>query len=259
MWLLLVTWLAVRDMGGQLRPMGLAALVSVGVVSAGFASLLRIAWCRLGLRPVRSRSMALLLWGIPTVTIVILGLSLSIEGTGTVALALFWILLGAEELAWWRFAWRQLQVDSTLGAFDGATRDGPDSRAAQDGFDNRGVDLEGREELLSDDVSQQMTRSWAEEERDTITGLLRTRFDPQQRSQSLHVAICPPMLRRPTVTVTQLSGSRARIKAAEVQPFGIRFDVRLSATSEAEQDLLIHFEACCGKPEASGVGGMELR
>jgi hypothetical protein len=65
------------------------------------------------------------------------------------------------------------------------------------------------------------------------------------------------MLHRPDVTLIQLSGSRARIKAAEVQTFGIRFDLRLAAASDTPQVVVIHFEAHCGKPESVGLGGME--
>ena len=115
------------------------------------------------------------------------------------------------------------------------------------------------DDLVPDDVSQQMTRSSADEEGDTVTGLLRARFAPHERSQNLHVAICPPMRHRPKVTVTQLSGPRSRIKTGDVQPHGIRFDLRLSSASELEQDVLLHFEACCGKPEPTGVGGSHLR
>ena len=107
---------------------------------------------------------------------------------------------------------------------------------------------------LADDVSQQITRMWAAEDGDTVTGIMRAGFQPGERSQSLHVAFCPPMVRRPDVTVAQLSGSRARIKAGDVQTFGVRLDLRLAAASDEMQSVLIHFEARCGKPEAAGLG-----
>ncbi|NTW78298.1 MAG: hypothetical protein HGB33_11115, partial [Syntrophaceae bacterium] len=69
-----------------------------------------------------------------------------------------------------------------------------------------GVIIVTREEdELPEDVCQQVTRFWAEEDRDTVTGLLRARLQPHERSHSVHVAFCPPMLRRPEVSVAQLS------------------------------------------------------
>jgi hypothetical protein len=117
---------------------------------------------------------------------------------------------------------------------------------------------EGNEERwqLPEDVCQQLTRSWAEEDRDTVVGLLRAQFQPGERSHSLHVAFCPPMLRRPDVAVIQLSGAKARIKPAEIQPFGIRFDMRLVAASKQAENLLVHFEARCGSPENPGPGSL---
>jgi hypothetical protein len=50
---------------------------------------------------------------------------------------------------------------------------------------------------------------------------------------------------RPLVDVVQLSGPRTRVKVADVQPFGIRFDLRLATASPQAEDVLIHFEAHC--------------
>jgi hypothetical protein len=53
------------------------------------------------------------------------------------------------------------------------------------------------------------------------------------------------MKHRPEVTVVQLAGAAARIKPGDIQCFGIRFDVRLSAASEEAREAVIHFEARC--------------
>ena len=117
------------------------------------------------------------------------------------------------------------------------------------------IEQDDVDEQLPDEVSQQITRTFADSEEDTVTGILRARLAPNERSQSLHVAFCPPMLRPPRVTAVQMSGSRARIKAADAQPFGIRFDLRLATASEEAQEVLIHFEARCAKPDSTGLGG----
>jgi hypothetical protein len=117
------------------------------------------------------------------------------------------------------------------------------------------IETAEEEEPLPEGVCQQVTRSWVESEQDTVSGLLRASFAPGERSQSLHVAFCPPMLQRPEVRLVQLSGSRARIKAADVQLFGIRFDLRLASTSQATEEVLIQFDACCGRTAPVGGDG----
>ena len=72
---------------------------------------------------------------------------------------------------------------------------------------------------------------------DTIAGVLRALFQPGERSHNLHVAFCPPMPGRPTVEVVQLSGPRTRVKAADVQPFGVRFDLRLASGQSAARRM----------------------
>ncbi len=86
---------------------------------------------------------------------------------------------------------------------------------------------------LPDDVCQQITRSQSPHHGDTMAGVLRALFQPGERSRNLHVAFCPPMPGRPTVEVVQLSGPRTRVKAADVQSFGVRFDLRLATVSAA--------------------------
>jgi hypothetical protein len=48
------------------------------------------------------------------------------------------------------------------------------------------------------------------------------------------------------VEVTHVSGPAARVKVADVQAFGLRFDVRLATASPSEEHVLIHFHARCG-------------
>ncbi len=261
-------WLLLRRMGGQLQqPLGFPALVFVGVAVAALASLLRLLWYQTGRSPERWKSPTTLLWLSPSCAVILLALALSITGTSTVALVFFWGILLAVESVWYGIAWRLAHspaaatplsatppatpihrvVESTAAAGRGESVavDEPPAKADEEG-----------DEQLPEDICQQLTRSRAEEDADTVTGLLRARFEPSKRSHSLHVAFCPPMLRRPRVTVVQLQGPRTRIKAADIQSFGIRFDLRLVTASQKEQDVLIHFEANCTEPEATGLGGL---
>ena len=51
------------------------------------------------------------------------------------------------------------------------------------------------------------------------------------------------MKNRPKVDVIQMTGPQARVKAADIQQFGVRFDLRLAAPSNEMENVLIHFEA----------------
>ena len=43
--------------------------------------------------------------------------------------------------------------------------------------------------------------------------------------------------------MTQLAGPRSHVKAADIQSYGVRFDVRLGSFSDHPEEVLIHFEA----------------
>jgi hypothetical protein len=64
-----------------------------------------------------------------------------------------------------------------------------------------------------------------------------------QRSSSVHVAFCPPFARTPKVALQQLDGPPARIRTVQLLPYGVRFDLKLAAVSEAAQSLLLEFSA----------------
>ena len=256
--LLLITfWLLIRRIGGQLQhPLSTATLVAVAVIVASLAASLRVVWYRTGLRLSSRRLPVLLVWMFPSLIVLMLGIALSITGTGIFRLLCFWSILLISEGAWWWFAWRQ---PSGTAWRPGLRRSGPSSNSSDPNQQARTAEMQpARDEVaLPESVSQQITRASVESDKDTVSGLLRAHFAPRERSQSLHVAFCPPMLRPPKVTVVQLSGPRVRIKAADVQNFGVRFDLRLATAAHEEQNILIHFEARCVKPEPVGLGGLQ--
>ncbi len=261
MLLLLALWLLARRLGGQLQqPLGTLTLLVVALMLLSLASSLRIVWHHTGPHLSHWRSPSTLVWIFPSVVLLLIAVSLSISGTGTYRLLLFWSMLLAGEGAWSWFAWQQLRQTRVQ-----PSRREPATRAAsslersttENAANDDEMELDECDEQLPAEVSQQITRTYAEDDNDTVSGVLRARLAPSERSQSLHVAFCPPMLRPPRVTVVQLSGSRARIKAADAQPFGIRFDLRLATASQEAQEVLIHFEARCAKPASTGLGGIQ--
>lgn len=265
--LLVAFWLMARRAAGQLQePLGVPLLLTVALILAGSVSLARIVWRRHHWAPRRWRSWPALLWCVPSSVTLLLAGSLSMAGTGATGLVLFWSILCAVEIFWWGAAWRGVRIGNHRRVTTAPAEAGAGSVTAREASPGSGVSLgeapdssPEEDELLSADVSQQMTRSWAEADDDTVVGFLRARFAPKQRSRSLHVAFCPAMLHQPTVSILQVSGPRARIKAADVRPFGIRFDVRLAVAGEEPGEVLIHFQACCRRPEPVGDGEARTR
>jgi hypothetical protein len=57
------------------------------------------------------------------------------------------------------------------------------------------------------------------------------------------VAFCPPFASTPQLIVTQLGGPSARMKTAQLLPYGIRIDLKLSGPSEGGASVLLEFSA----------------
>jgi hypothetical protein len=248
MMMVVSTWLAVRRVGGQLQePFSLVSLLAAGLVGAALVSVLRLGWLHTGFRPQRFKSTVTALWFLPSVSFLLLAFALSIPGTSSVALTCFWMIVLLLESGWAWHLWRVLRNRRRVAV--PVTSDGPAVATAT----NRHTDstsgsgeaalVETGNASLPTEICQQLTRTSAEQDGDTIAGVLRTSFLPGERSRSLHVAFCPPMIGRPRVDVVQLSGPKARVKAAEVQSFGARFDLRLPAESTTNQTVLIQFAA----------------
>ncbi|NLX55333.1 MAG: hypothetical protein GXY58_09495 [Planctomycetaceae bacterium] len=252
MWLLVATWLCGRRLAGELQqPLGAPTLFAVGLVSALLVSGLRCGWWQAGVAPLPApaRSRAALWWLLPSLAALLLAASVSMRGTGPAGLILLWLILLANEALWGACLWR-LRTRPGAGAPETVAVPAPhDLAVAAGGQDDRPVrpvePSDDHELSLPEGVCQQLTRARSRTHGDTVAGMLRALFQPGERSHNLHVAFCPPLPARPLVEVVQLSGPRTRVKAADIQPFGIRFDLRLAALSTREEDVLIHFEARC--------------
>jgi hypothetical protein len=64
-----------------------------------------------------------------------------------------------------------------------------------------------------------------------LWGEFRCCFQARERTQSLHVAFCPPLAGTPELHVEQLSGPEAQIRIVQNQPYGVRLDLRLVAAT----------------------------
>ncbi len=106
------------------------------------------------------------------------------------------------------------------------------------------VEDELDEELLSPDIDQQMTRGRDEEGRVYVQGVARVRVPAGHRAASLHIAICPPFDELPQVQVEQIAGPPAIVRVGMSLLQGIRFDVRTSQVTNADEAIIVEFYVC---------------
>lgn len=93
------------------------------------------------------------------------------------------------------------------------------------------------------DVTQQLTRSRGEDGSEELAGWLRTTFAAGQRTGNVHIAFCPPFAATPELEIEQIDGPEARTKTAQVLPFGARIDLKLAATAETDDVVVLQFSA----------------
>ena len=95
----------------------------------------------------------------------------------------------------------------------------------------------------SGEVVQELLRLRSEDGAQWLRGRLRTLMAPGQRTVSVHAAFCPPFSSTPNVSVDQSEGPPARVKVAQLLPYGVRFDIRLGDPAEETVSLGLRFTA----------------
>jgi hypothetical protein len=103
--------------------------------------------------------------------------------------------------------------------------------------------IEAFETIPPAEVLQQLTRSQAADGTEELFGWIRLPFAVGQRTGCIHVAFCPPLCVTPEVTVEQIEGPDARIKTAQLLPYGARFDLKLAAAAESSTTVVLQFLA----------------
>jgi hypothetical protein len=117
----------------------------------------------------------------------------------------------------------------------------PAEDAAEDSKVEAEEEAEEIEEELDPNVVQQQTRSRDDAGAEQISGWQRVTLAAGAQSAAAHIAFCPPLERAPQLEVHQLAGPDAQIKVAVSQPFGARFDIRLSKPAAEASELLIEY------------------
>ncbi|MEQ8787140.1 MAG: hypothetical protein RIC55_12610 [Pirellulaceae bacterium] len=230
-----------RMTGGAVDPLAPLVLPLVGLVLVGVASLLRTAWIVV---PAPRGESALAAVGLvaPLPALLLFAAALSMPGAAVWSIILLWLVVLGHETAW-GVLWLRgrgmrargfRRADSPRGHGNS-----PGGAAAAD-VDSPAV---SQEEPLPSGVSQRIERSSAADGTQHIVGALRADFAARERTQSLHVAFCPPLLETPSLDCQQSDGPPARVTISEVQSYGARIDVRLSRASDDPTSIAVRFFA----------------
>jgi hypothetical protein len=242
-------WMLVRRLTGQLhQPLGFLPLLILGVVLVSISALLRLGWRAVA--PNQPRLSHLVAFVAPLPALSMLAVAVSMTGTSTSALFVFWGMLFVSEVLWWFFAWQRdwigpptiVERTSEASVAESAPEVVDQNEASGELPSDAELGEVDTGDWLAEGMTQQLTRIDAADGTQTVEGVLRSQFAPGERSRSLHVAFCPPLQSCPVTTVTQMSGPRCHIKAADVQTYGVRFDVRLASSSDLAEEVMLHFE-----------------
>jgi hypothetical protein len=81
---------------------------------------------------------------------------------------------------------------------------------------------------------QEQRRSTIKGQGEAISGAVRVTLATDQELAFTHIAFCPPLLGKIQVEVEMIEPENARVTAAQVQPNGIRWDVKLPLSEQSD-------------------------
>lgn len=218
-----------------------AGLLS-GALAAGMAAAWRWAW-QVETRAAAGR-ITFLRRALPALVPLSWGLALSLPPASARGLAGFWSLVVVEEIWGWLVAGRQQYRRGSAPPGQRAENHVPPASSRPAAVHAPFVPPPGMLELAGEgEVIEQLTRCRLADGREQIAGWLAVRFAPGQRSDCLHVAFCPPFARSPELQLTQLEGPPVRIKTGQLQPYGVRLDLKLADTARAAERVVLGFAA----------------
>jgi hypothetical protein len=186
-------------------------------------------------------------------TLLAVGLSLSMPNTPVAGLSLLWLVIVAEEgWSWYLPITRRSQtLKSPSSSAENASpvtavrevEPVAEPEALRKGHSSILQEANVVEADLPEAVTQQFTRSTAADGADEFAGWVRVPFAVGQRSGSMHLAFCPQFARTPVLVVEQIDGPEARIKTAQVLPYGARLDLKLQSPVDSPEAIVLQFSA----------------
>lgn len=236
-----------RVLGALVAPLPPAVLAVAGISLAAVAGVVRTASRRMP----SSGGAGDWRWPVQILTslaVLAVAFSVSVPGSGWLGLTGLWgaVLVG-EALSWrpfripsLRWPYRLPRLSALRRVSKLPARIDPPHRPTPHGAR---ADLSHPKVALAAEVLQQLTRRQLADGVEELAGLLRVSFAPGQRTENVHVAFCPPFAMAPQLTVAQLGGPPARMKTAQLLPYGVRIDLKLSGPAETDASVLLEFSA----------------
>jgi hypothetical protein len=222
-----------RCAGALAYPLDSPTLTMTGLLVTGAAALIRLGLLPFSDRLSTKKDAALMI--VTSAAVTILLVSLCVPGTELAAMAFFCALAGIEESwAWARFLQKSHPTSTSslrcsLPMVSSTAPESADEREACQDY--------------PEGVSQQLTRLSSEDGVDELAGWLRATFSSGQRTDNIHVAFCPPFAATPELEVEPIDGPDARVKIAQLLPYGVRLDLKLSAPAKESISVVLQFSA----------------
>jgi hypothetical protein len=238
--LLLCVLLVVRRIAGGLQhPLPSVGLVAVGLLAAIMTTGLRILAENTG----EANESIWKRWSwrlLPTIGLLCFAIGLTLPGSSAWGLAIFWGILALEEGVWWFRDLRGLQGSRQTAGRERRELAQREGRSQVEISRTTGPDWA---DALPSEMTQHVTRRWTANGGEIISGFVRGDFQPGERTQNLHLSFCPPLASRPALETHQLEGPTARIKAAEIESYGARLEIRLTSRISHPESVVVQFEA----------------
>jgi hypothetical protein len=226
-----------RFAGALAYPLEPPALFITGALTAIVAAAIRLGWLLpTSISSPRIDRAVMIATSLGVTTLLA---CLCLPGTDIFGMSIFCSLLGIEES--WAWAWFLRQCSPVVIDHPSPPTPRPSSLVPLSHLAPSTPDAEN--DVYPEEVTQQLTRLQTAAGADELSGWLRTTFTIGQRTGNIHVAFCPPFAVTPELQVEQLDGPDARIKTAQLLPYGVRLDLKLAATAEEPTNVLLQFSA----------------
>ncbi len=224
LFLLLFLVLLTRQRAGMLtQPVPAGGLVALGgLLAVLFAWFHGTHWQRFANH--RIHPAGYVEWMLPLLLTTLVTLSVGrVPGSSRTALFAMWGFLGTSEVTWLLALLITRRGQRSPGQISSPTV--PSQPVLSDPEEPDVADTVM--DIPSGALTQQMTRSLQKDGSELIFAATQADFETGQRTQTVHLAFCPPLQQAPSMECNQLDGPPCRIKVAEVQIYGARFEVRL--------------------------------
>jgi hypothetical protein len=221
-----------RASGALVEPLSPGVLAGLGIVLAALAVWFRKTFAAAS----HSRAAVYAAWAAPSAVLVIWAAGVSLQGSPTLGLAALVGILLVEE-GW---SWGRLRFQANLAPGRGTVQLEPPALRPVVSPLAAGVhELPSIGDECDEAITQQLLRR-QDAAGEVIEGWVRVDFAASQRHAAAHVAICPPLERVPECFAEQTDGPSARLKIAQVLPYGVRFELKLD--EPAAQPASVHVE-----------------